>query len=352
MSNFIKWFDEKEIEMYLTAGAVAVLVWGILTVIRRLIWQRLETRAKSAEFPWAEELVRRTRAPIRVINVVISATIAAQFAPTRLQQSVALTHGLKLATVLCVFWILDRCAIVVIRRGRIAGQLSQATRSFLVAGIRVVCFVLAGLVVLDTLGISITPLLASLGVGSIAVALALQDTLSNLFSGFYMILDRPVRPGDYVRLEPGVEGIVRQIGWRSTRIEADNNTVVIPNSKLCNATLTNFDQPGSQTAVAVGIGVAYGSDLAEVERVVIDVGREVLARVPGGVKDYQPIVRFNSFGDSALLLTASLRAERFADVAIVRHEFIKALHSRLAKERIVIPFPQRVVHLSPADEKR
>jgi small-conductance mechanosensitive channel len=206
--------------------------------------------------------------------------------------------------------------------------------------------VLGVLMVLDSSGVSITPLLASLGVGSVAVALALQDTLSNLFSGFYILADKPFSVGDYVKLESGIEGFIVKIGWRSTHIrQYSNNVIVVPNSTVANSTLTNFDMADKETAAYVRCGVSYSSDLKKVEEAIIRIGQEVMEREDGAVKGFTPIVRYKEFGDSSINFLVVLRAKTYDEHFKLTHEFIKALHAGFEKEGIEIPFPQRVVHM-------
>ncbi|HEX7402300.1 MAG TPA: mechanosensitive ion channel domain-containing protein, partial [candidate division Zixibacteria bacterium] len=127
---------------------------------------------------------------------------------------------------------------------------------------KLLVLLIAILIILQTLGISITPILTALGVGGLAVALALQDTLSNLFAGIHILLSRKIRPGDYVKLESGEEGYVTDITWRNTTIRAlPNNMIILPNSKLASAIVTNFYQPEREMAVLVQVGVGYPSDL-------------------------------------------------------------------------------------------
>jgi small-conductance mechanosensitive channel len=206
---------------------------------------------------------------------------------------------------------------------------------------------LGALVVLSNLGVSITPLITALGVGSLAVALALQDTLSNLFAGFHIIAAGQIRVGDYVQLDSGQAGYVDDIGWRSCQIrELPGNLIVVPNSKLAQAVVTNYDLPGKDSAVLVNVGVAYGSDLREVERVTCGVAAEVMKEVSGGVPEFAPFIRYNAFGDSAINFTVILRGSEFVDRYLVTHEFIKRLHARYRAEQIEIPFPQRVVTMA------
>ncbi|MBI2068416.1 MAG: mechanosensitive ion channel family protein [Deltaproteobacteria bacterium] len=202
------------------------------------------------------------------------------------------------------------------------------------------------LIFLDTAGISITPLIASLGVGSVAVALALQDTLSNLFSGFYMVVDQPVRVGDYVEIESGQAGSVEAIGWRSVRLRTlAGNVVIVPNSKMAGSLIVNYRLPQPDMAITVPVGVSYNSDLERVERTSIEVGRDVMKGTVGGVPGHEPLVLFKEFGESSLNFNVILRIRTVEEKALVVHAFIKKLHQRFQKEGIVIPYPTQTIHL-------
>jgi len=206
---------------------------------------------------------------------------------------------------------------------------------------------IGGLVLLSTLGISVTPILTTLGIGGLAVALGLQDTLANLFAGIHITLARNVRVGDFIRLESGEEGLIEDIGWRAARVRTlPNNLVVIPNNRLAQSVVTNYSAPSRDLAVLVDVGVHYASDLAHVERVACEVGREIMRAVPGGVPDFEPFVRYGRFDDSSIALTVILRAREFTDKFLIKHEFIKAVQRRFADEGIVIPFPIRALNLT------
>ena len=133
---------------------------------------------------------------------------------------------------------------------------------------------------LGILGIDVTPLVAALGVGGLAVALGLQDTLSNLFAGVFVLLSKPVRVGDYVKLESGQEGYVEDVGWRSTRIrQIRNNMVVVPNRLMVDTIITNYYMPEHEMSVPVQVGVHYDSDLEDVEKVTCEVAQEIMNTV-------------------------------------------------------------------------
>jgi small-conductance mechanosensitive channel len=204
--------------------------------------------------------------------------------------------------------------------------------------------VLGLLVVLNGVGLSITPMLTALGVGGLAVALALQEPLANFFAGVFITLAGQIRIGDYVKLDSGQEGYVADFSWRSTRLRMlSNNLVLVPNAKLAQAVVVNHHLPSSDLAVVVEAGVDYASDLREVERVVMEVGRAVMAEVPGAVPEFEPFIRYHTFADSSVNFTVILRGKEFVDQYLIKHEFVKRLHARFNAEGIVIPFPMRTI---------
>ena len=217
---------------------------------------------------------------------------------------------------------------------------------------RIIVFVFGILTILQTLGFSITPILATLGIGGLAVALAFQDTLSNLFSGLYLIISRQVRTGDYVKLETGQEGYVIDITWRNTIIkELPNNVIIVPNTKLASAIFTNYHLPAKEITVPIQVGVSYHSDLERVEQVTLEVAQEVMQEVSQCVAEFKPFVRFQSFGVFSITFTVFLRVNEFFDQNIAKHEFIKRLHKRYQEERIEIPFPSRDIYLKEKAEE-
>jgi small-conductance mechanosensitive channel len=207
--------------------------------------------------------------------------------------------------------------------------------------------------ILHILGVSIAAPLAALGVGGLVIGLALQSTLSDFLAGIYLMADRPVRVGDYIRLESGEEGYVVDVGWRSTKVrELSNNYIVVPNSKLASSQVKNFYLPAQEMSCLVDVGVHYGSDLEKVERVTIEVAKEILQKVQGGVVEFQPFIRYNKFDDFSINFTVILRVKEYVDKHLITHEFMKALHKRYNKEGIVIPFPIRTVYMAETGSKK
>ncbi|MBN2094556.1 MAG: mechanosensitive ion channel [Candidatus Aenigmarchaeota archaeon] len=207
--------------------------------------------------------------------------------------------------------------------------------------IAILVYVIAFLMVLSYFEVEITPLIATLGIGGLALGLALQPTLSNFFSGLYLVSDRPISVGEFIELpDSNLSGVVEDIGWRTTRIKTlSNQIVVVPNALISESVIINDTLSDPEMSVKVLVGVSYDSDLEKVEKVTLDVARKILKTVPGAIKDFEPKVRFKTFGESNIDFNVILRAEKMDDTYLITHEFIKALKKRYDKEKIEISWP-------------
>ncbi len=210
---------------------------------------------------------------------------------------------------------------------------------------KVTILVLGFLIALNVLGISITPLITALGIGGLAVALAFQDTLANLFAGIYLLVEKTIRVGDFIRIENGQEGHVEDISWRTTRIRMlTNNMIVIPNSKLSQNIVVNYSLPEKRMSVSIPVHVSCLSDPETVERVLADEMGKAAAEIPEILSDPGPVVRFiPGVGDNALEFTLSCQVKEFTNQDLVQHELKKRIFYRLKKEGIEIPFPRQKI---------
>ncbi len=261
----------------------------------------------------------------------------------RFGSKAAATLGIAL-----VFYALAKVTILYLNR---ASQRDPALRRVTypaVFVVRLLFALLAIIIVLDNLGIHLTAVWTTLGVGSVAVALAMQETLSNLFAGLYLLADRPISPGDYIKLDSGHEGYVVRVGWRSTTMRTlGNNTVVAPNATMAKAVITNFSTPESRLALSINVGVAYGTDASRVERVLIDIAKTAAADgVEGLLSSPEPFVRLiPGFGASTLDFSLNVQVRQFVDQYLVQHELRKRILERFQKEGIDMPFPTRTIVL-------
>jgi small-conductance mechanosensitive channel len=167
------------------------------------------------------------------------------------------------------------------------------------------------------------------------------------------VATKKVKAGDYVKLDSGEEGYVVDIDWRHTSLRTlPNNMVMIPNSQLVDSVLTNYNYPFDEMSIVVGVGVSYASDLEHVERVTLEVATQLQRELEQAVDDFEPFVRFHTFGDSSIDMNVILRPKHVVDQYPLIHEFVKRLHRRFNEEGIVIPFPIRTIDWPDAPKRR
>ncbi|MFP4438430.1 MAG: mechanosensitive ion channel family protein [Chloroflexaceae bacterium] len=291
-------------------------------------------------------LLSRLRGTVLVWFVAAGAYGASMTMPLDEQMSRFVQQAWMAVVIFSVALLLARLATGMLNFYLRRVRNNEQTTSLITNIIQALVLGIGVLVLLQSVfGISITPILTTLGVGGLAVALALQETLANLFAGFFLVVARKVRSGDYVKLDSGEEGYIVDIEWRNTSIRMlANNVVLIPNSRLSSAIVTNYDRPGREMAVLVDLGVSYSSNLRRVEQVTVEVAQAVMREVPGGIPDFEPFIRYNTFADFSINFTVILRAREFVDQYLIKHEFIKRLHERYNQEGIEIPFPIRTVY--------
>ncbi|RHX88536.1 mechanosensitive ion channel family protein [Leptospira stimsonii] len=218
------------------------------------------------------------------------------------------------------------------------GLLSSA--SIISNVIRITLFAIGVLLILQSLGISVAPILGALGVGGLAVALGLQPTLSNLFSGLSILMGKQLKKGDYVRLQgDGLEGYVQDITWRSTTIRRFNNsTIVVPNSVMASSVFTNFDLPNKELSITIESGVSFQSDLEKVESISIEIAKDVLKQFYKTGEEKEVSFSYQRFGENSVDFRVTLPSLEFTDQFAIRHEYIKRIHSRFQKEGIELRF--------------
>jgi small-conductance mechanosensitive channel len=332
-------------------GPVAIVAGAALGgyVVKALLLRRLRALFAKTETRLDDLLINAIQRPLLLWFVLAGIAAAARTAPLPEHHRDLLRDGVRVAFLVSVTLALARFASDAVRTSSVRMTGGPASTSLAANLVRALVLGMGALLILSNVGLEITPVLTALGVGSLAVALALQDTLSNLFAGIHITASHMIEVGDYIRLDSGQEGRVVDVGWRFTRLrDPADNEILVPNAKLAQAIVVNYEKPSAEVAVPVPIGVAYGSDLEAVERVTLEVARGVQAEVEGAVRGFEPALVFQSFGDSSIGLTVVLRAGTFPGRGKVVHEFVKRLHARYAKEGIEIPFPQRAVHLHDA----
>jgi len=276
--------------------------------------------------------------------------LVSDFVPLPVKVLELLKRSLTVVGLLLAWYLLAKGALISLARMEGHSQALRNIGSPLESATKIFFIIVGGMMVLDNLGISLTPIITTLGIGSLAVAIALQDTLGNLFAGLYINADRPIRIGDYIRLENGQEGYVDKIGWRSSHIRAlQNNTIVVPNSKLAQTIITNFHLPEKPMALLIPVSVSYDVDPQRVEEILVEEAKKAVGEVEGLLGHPEPFVRFiPGFGDVSLGFTLICQVREFVDQYWVQHELRKRIFKRFEKEGMQeamcplsqYPFPQ------------
>lgn len=333
--------------LVLTPLIVFAITMVVAFVVTRVVLRALRAWSDRTGSRPGRILLEALRGPLFIWSLILAVHLSIQLSelPARYTQWTSKT--------LAALWILSLTLMFmkIVRNlvrnygDQVPGALPVSTLTETLAQLGVL--ILGLLVILNQLGFSIAPILTALGVGGLAVALALQDTLSNLFAGFYITVARQVRLGDYIRLDSGQEGYVIDISWRSTSIRSlASNLIVVPNSKLGQAIVTNFSLPEKRMAASVQVNVSLDSDPGHVERVLLEIGLAAAKEVPGMLADPAPSVAFDpGVGDFSVGFSLNYQVTEFVNQFGVRNELRRRIFQRFREERISIPFPTRTVYL-------
>ena len=330
------------------------IAFGVATLVALLLRALLLSLLRRWTDGWSS-LLQAIRLPSILWSIVLGLWAGNEVArqTESLPQRLSGQFGtlLEVAVIISVTFTVSNTLTTLVRGASERRALALAITGLGQAVVRGVVFIIGLLVLLGALGIQITPILTALGVGGLAVALALQDTLSNLFAGVHLLADKPIRVGDYVKVADTVEGHVVDIGWRSTRVRMLQNVVVtIPNKRVAESIIMNYDLPESRMALPIRVAVDYGTDPDLVQRILQEEAAQAIAdQVPGLLAEPQPIARLiPGFGEFSLDFTLICHVKSFTDQFPVQHEVRRRILRRLAAEGVRIPVQIRVVELRSA----
>ncbi|GAB2198914.1 mechanosensitive ion channel family protein [Sessilibacter sp. MAH4] len=341
--------DLSQMPPWLIISIGVICAFIVLMIIKQILLARISSLIDKTKFELDTIFINAAKKPATLLVIALTIFIFEgllnfyQIDITRLERITVFSERLLIILALVIFC--ERlCSGFIAHYAKQSAVLNNSKS--LASGIaRVIILSLGILIVLSSAGVSITPIIASLGITSLAVALALQPTLENFFSGLQIIADKPIRVGDFIELESKEQGYVEKIGWRSTWVRMlPNNMIVIPNSKIAGSKIINYYYPEKELSVPVEVGVHYSSDLEKVEQITLEVAREILQTHEFGVKTYETFIVYHTFDSSSINFTVMLRAKEYANRFFIRSAFIKALHKRYALEGIVIPYPIRAIN--------
>lgn len=322
-------------------------------LVRRLLFSALERWARKTAGQIDDLVVRAIRGPFMIWVLMLAIHLAAQVSllPEKISALIAKFLLFLLITSLTIVGAKLASEIVKIYGARMQGALPVTSLTQNLAQLFVV--VIGILIFLNSLGIPITPLLTALGVGGLAVALGLQDTLANFFAGFYVSLAGYVRLGDYIKLNSGEEGHVNDIAWRSTTIKTlSNNLIIIPNLRLAQAIVTNYSLPEKRISFSIPVSVGCDCDPDQIETILGEEAWKGAEEIKGLLAEPAPAVRFNpGFGSSSLDFTLTCHVSDFVEQYSVQHELRKRILKRFRRENIEIPIPAQTVFIREKNVK-
>lgn len=319
-------------------------VFAVLWLTKGIVYFYIRSLNKKTQFEYGAIVLEASSRALSLLIIAISLMFTRVFLVKFFTLSPELnkfiTVVVTIISAVAIIMFFDKLSRSILKMHQEKSPILRTSGNILRGSLTIIIYCLGILVVLSTLGISITPIVASLGIGSLAIALALQPTLENFFSGIQILADKPIRVGDYIELESGEQGFVEKIGWRSTWIKMlPNNIIIMPNGALAKSKVINYYYPEKQLSVPVEVGVHYDSDLEHVERVTLEVAKEILKSHKWGIDNYDTFVVFHTFDAYSINFTVMLRAEEYFNRFFIKSAFIKALHQRFKHEGIVIPYP-------------
>jgi small-conductance mechanosensitive channel len=345
---------------------VAIVIAGF--TIRFLITKFLAKWAQKTDSPYDDVLIDAVRLITLKLTGIAALYCTIEYAPWGEK---LLRFAYPVLSGLAIFVVAQAIAFILVTIIKIRSERAEspiATTSLIRRIVVGTVYVMGGITILRGFGVEIGPVLTALGVGGLAVALALQDTLANMFAGIYITLAKQVRVGDFIKLDTGFEGYVTDIGWRNTTMKTpEENMIIIPNNKLSQAIVTNFFLPESTVLIKLQVGVSHDSDTDQVEEILLsvvqqagydnhgsaDTPTEAGGKIQGVLLEPKPFVRFAAIGESNLQFVLNVMVTKFDYQFEARHNLMKRVHRALRENNIEIPYPMRtIVTRTPSDIKQ
>lgn len=333
--------------LLLAVAIVAYLLERVIVLVLKRITARTETKVDDALAAGLPSVLR----PLFVLALLhvganVLLRIQTKTGGTELTQTGQwVTKGLSVVTVLVLGFSITRLALKMVDAWVESDESRRPVGPPVKFGIKVAAVPLTCLVAAEVGGAQISSLLAAASVPALAIGLALQDTLKNVIAGVQIVLDQPIRAGDFVEIDKNARGTVLEIGLRSTKLRSpDNNTIIIPNGNIANAIVTNLDYADRSFVQTFDVSVAYGSDTRRVQKILEEVVAKAVEEVEGIVPE-PATVALRQLGDSGIQFAVHVRLRQWAGRLPLTTELLHRFYDRLNAEGIEIPFPTRTLYL-------
>lgn len=281
-------------------------------IVSRVVIKLLHKLADDKSWKIGKKLISSLRGMIPVwFGLLAAASVLWQF-PLKPEAAAELQRVLGIVTVITITIVIMRVVITVIRLYSVKHDASLPAISIVENIVRSLITILGALMIFHNLGISVTPVLTALGVGGLAVALALQDTLSNLFAGVYIIVSRQISPGDYVKLSSGEEGFITDIAWRVTTLRTTlDSLIIVPNSKLSSSIVTNYDRPHTSNCIRIDFDIKR-DNVGSFEAGLRDAAKAIAGESKYITTGREPVIRYASLNDEKITISLVLELQQYA----------------------------------------
>jgi small-conductance mechanosensitive channel len=340
-------------EMGYVYAAVTILFGVLLSLIANLVVRWLKTKADQTDTRWDDIIIAAIGKPLQVAIIAISIYIALKYfgiVPAQYQwildERVINTFYIIIGTWVISSFIHD---IILIYGHKFAEKSESDWDDRLIELLELVSkyvvWFAAIILILYTFKVDITPFLAGAGIAGLAIALAAQDIISNFFGGAIITVDKPFKVGDRIKVDQ-YTGDVINVGPRSTRLKTlDYQIVTIPNNKITTTVIVNYAEPDQKLRITIPVSVAYGSDIAKVRQILLEIAHDVIKKTEYLLEDPAPKAFFLEFGDSGLKFILYVWAKKYNLPDEVKDAINSRIAQRFAAEGIDIPFPQVEVRL-------
>ena len=340
------------VEAWMVQAFIIILFFAIANFVQKRILNKLHNRLTETRNTWDDAVIEALKQPLTVLLWVIGITLAADVIQEETRASIfqLIEPMRKIGVVVCLIWFSIRFAINIENNYIVKRNITSTTELTSIHAIgkliRLALIITGALVILQTLGISVSGLLAFGGIGGIALGFASKDLLANFFGGLMIYLDRPFEVGHWIRSpDKQIEGIVEEIGWRLTRIRTfEKRPLYVPNSVFTNIVVENPSRM-SHRRIYETIGVRY----LDVQKLplIIEAVREFLNTSEDIDQKQTIIVNFNAFSESSLdfMVYAYTRTTKWIEYHQVKERVLLKIAEIVESNGAEVAFPTRTLHI-------
>ncbi len=324
-----------------------LITLAIALLVSKLIYsgikKAMEKIAKETKTRLDDILVRELELPIHFYVLIVTFWVALSIYPGMQKYTSSFNEFIVILLIANSAYFTTKLVKGLVDWYTTSKRIRKYTHNYLIVArklINVTIYILALLIILAELGIEISPLIASLGIGGLAVALAFQDTLANYFSGIYISTDKDLNLGDYIEIPGSVSGTITEIGWRATKIKTwDGNLVMIPNKVLAESTILDYSKPKEPITVPFEVAVSYDTKSDKVIKSINDTIKSIKKRYPDIITETKPTIRIDRFDDSNIVykvfVEVSNRENKYKFMGI----FNKAIAEAYEKGKLKVDYP-------------